>query len=250
MRGDTGAVWLISACIPVSSLRVAEIMLIKTKMTTLEEAKRKIKKLNPNIPNKVLEEIAKHQIEKRKDFVDKYKFVDTKDRRKLMSSDIVKRCGLLSAEVYEHIRFWCRKNALDEKMMMFRDNDWWMYQSVKEMAKKQFQGNTDDQIRFALGKLYNAGYIKMERWKYPEKKYDGTYWYAINIGKLVVTKYEKEDVKKRSKTNKDKKSKKSNFNEYKGKESIEEAEVREIIDFRPKLTEEEQIEELFGRNKL
>lgn len=88
--------------------------------------------------------------------------------------DIAKHVGVNAAIIFENVCYWVEKNRLNEKH--FYDNDWWTYNS-KTAFEALFPWLTYNQIRSALDKLREEGYLKVG--KYNKHSYDQTMWYAL-----------------------------------------------------------------------
>ena len=95
---------------------------------------------------------------------------------------IAKKCGILSAVIYNHIEFWIQKNEANEKH--FYDGKYWTYSTLTGM-QKIFDYATVKQIRLAIDKLIKAGLI--ETGNYNKTPYDRTLWYSIK-GKIDLPK--------------------------------------------------------------
>ena len=87
---------------------------------------------------------------------------------------IAKKCGILSAVIYNHIEFWIQKNEADEKH--FYDGKYWTYFTLNGI-QKIFDYVTVKQIRLAIDKLIKADLI--ETGNYNKTPYDRTLWYSL-----------------------------------------------------------------------
>ena len=90
------------------------------------------------------------------------------------NKNIAKKCGILSAVIYNHIEFWIQKNEADEKH--FYDGKYWTYFTLNGI-QKIFDYVTVKQIRLAIDKLIKADLI--ETGNYNKTPYDRTLWYSL-----------------------------------------------------------------------
>lgn len=87
---------------------------------------------------------------------------------------IAKEIGLTPAVLLENIAFWILKNEANQQN--FFDGDYWTFSSIEGFSKL-FDYLTAKQIRTALQKLLDTGYIKTGN--YNKSTYDRTKWYAL-----------------------------------------------------------------------
>ncbi len=90
------------------------------------------------------------------------------------NKNIAKKCGILSAVIYNHIEFWIQKNEAEEKH--FYDGKYWTYFTLNGI-QKIFDYVTVKQIRLAIDKLIKADLI--ETGNYNKTPYDRTLWYSL-----------------------------------------------------------------------
>jgi len=81
--------------------------------------------------------------------------------------------GVIPAILYKNIAYWAFKNKTNEKH--FYDGEYWSYNSIKAF-KDQFPYLSDKQIRTALDKLIDEGWIGVGN--YNSSPYDRTKWYC------------------------------------------------------------------------
>lgn len=92
-----------------------------------------------------------------------------------MEPEIAKEVGLASAHILEYIYYWVNHNK--KKNINFNDGKYWTYFSVKNLEEKDFYFLTYNQIRRALEKLENKGFIEVGN--YNKANYDKTKWYTL-----------------------------------------------------------------------
>lgn len=90
------------------------------------------------------------------------------------NTDIAKDIGLIPAIILEHIAFWVLKNEANNDNCF--EGDYWTYSSAKAFTQI-FDYLSGDQIRRALDKLKEHGYIKTGNFN--KSAYDRTSWYAL-----------------------------------------------------------------------
>lgn len=82
--------------------------------------------------------------------------------------------GINAALVFEHIKFWIQHNEKTGKNL--KEGKHWMYSTQKELSE-QFEYLSVKQVRTALAKLEDAGYII--KGNFNRSGYDRTCWYAL-----------------------------------------------------------------------
>lgn len=87
---------------------------------------------------------------------------------------VAKEVGITSAVLFHSIFFWIQKNEANDKH--YYDGHYWTYNSAKAF-RKMFDYLSEKQIRTALNKLIEAGYLVAGN--YNESKYDRTRWYRL-----------------------------------------------------------------------
>ena len=87
---------------------------------------------------------------------------------------IAKDVGVNAAVLYQNIRFWVEKNEANEKHEY--EGRFWMYNSIRAF-KKLFIYLSDKQIRTALNRLLDKGYI--DKGNFNQIGYDRTLWYCL-----------------------------------------------------------------------
>ena len=87
---------------------------------------------------------------------------------------VAKEVGITSAVLFHSIFFWIQKNEANDKH--YYDGYYWTYNSAKAF-RKMFDYLSEKQIRTALNKLIDAGYLVAGN--YNESKYDRTMWYRL-----------------------------------------------------------------------
>lgn len=107
----------------------------------------------------------------------------------IFSTKVAKDVGINAAVIYEHIAGWVRTNEANGKN--FANGYYWTYNTKKAYAKL-FPYMTEKQIRTALDKLIEKGYLIKARGS--KNPYDRTLYYTIL--KRVV---EHADLPKRAK---------------------------------------------------
>jgi len=88
--------------------------------------------------------------------------------------EIAEKVGVNAAIILKNLTYWCLKNKANEKH--FYDGNWWTYNSVKAF-KELFPYMSADQIRGALKKLQEHGYIEVGN--YNKVGYDRTKWFSV-----------------------------------------------------------------------
>lgn len=87
---------------------------------------------------------------------------------------VAKECGVNAAVIYENIKYWVTHNKKQGKNE--REGRYWMYQTQKELSE-QFEYLTVKQVRTALAKLVEAGFII--KGNFNRHGYDRTVWYSV-----------------------------------------------------------------------
>lgn len=87
---------------------------------------------------------------------------------------VASEVGITSAVLFHSILFWIQKNEANDKH--YYDGHYWTYNSAKAF-RKMFDYLSEKQIRTALNKLIDAGYLVVGN--YNESKYDRTMWYRL-----------------------------------------------------------------------
>lgn len=90
--------------------------------------------------------------------------------------EVTRLCGGNASVIFYHIAHWVLRNHDQDKNC--RDGKYWMYTSVKQLAKEPFGYMTENQIRYALKKLRDAGLILTGN--YNRTQYDRTLWYTLS----------------------------------------------------------------------
>ncbi len=109
--------------------------------------------------------------------------------------EVARLCGGNAAVVFYHIAHWVIKNSQQGRNK--RDGHYWMYTSVKQLADEPFGYMTENQIRYALKKLRDAGLILTGN--YNRNKYDRTLWYTLTPkGYRIVDDYKKHEEEMRN----------------------------------------------------
>jgi len=93
------------------------------------------------------------------------------------NTNVAKQVGILAATIYHHIEFWIKKNQANDTH--FHDGYYWTYSSVTAF-QKIFYYATTEQIRYALRKLKDEGFI--ETGSFNKTAYDRTIWYRLTNG--------------------------------------------------------------------
>ncbi|NLZ31064.1 MAG: hypothetical protein GX885_10060 [Methanomicrobiales archaeon] len=105
---------------------------------------------------------------------------------------VAKEVGLNSATLFHSILFWIQKNEANDKH--YYDGHYWTYNSAKAF-RKMFDYLSEKQIRTALNKLIDAGYLVAGN--YNESKYDRTMWYRLGEkGNSMLPKGKMDETKK------------------------------------------------------
>jgi len=91
-------------------------------------------------------------------------------------TEIVKRVGFPAAVLYQNIVFWAAHNMHNGRH--FYEGRWWTFNSRKAFSD-QFDYMSEDQIRYAIKKLVDAGLVKTGRFN--KKGYDKTTWYSPDV---------------------------------------------------------------------
>jgi len=89
-------------------------------------------------------------------------------------TEVAKEVGILGATIYTNILYWSIKNKANERH--YYDGKYWVYNSVKGWCKL-LDYATESQVRLALNKLKEAGFIDVG--KYNKLAYDHTKWYCV-----------------------------------------------------------------------
>ena len=109
---------------------------------------------------------------------------------------IAAEVGINAAIVYENIKFWVQHNAKNGKN--FKDEKYWMYSTQAELSE-QFEYLSVKQVRTALAKLEDAGYII--KGNFNRSGYDRTCWYALGEkAQMEQEQTEDQEVKESAKT--------------------------------------------------
>lgn len=87
--------------------------------------------------------------------------------------DIAKEVGMASAVIFKSISFWIDKNEANKVHEV--EGEYWTYNSIRAFTEL-FPYLTEKQVRTAIQKLVDTGYIK--EGCYNKMKYDRTRWYA------------------------------------------------------------------------
>ena len=87
--------------------------------------------------------------------------------------EIASEVGINAAVIYENISYWVEHNKKAGRN--FRDGRHWTYITQRELAE-QFGYLTTKQVRTALGKLEESGYLITG--SYNRHRYDRTTWYS------------------------------------------------------------------------
>jgi hypothetical protein len=87
---------------------------------------------------------------------------------------VASEVGITSAVLFHSIFFWIQKNEANDKH--YYDGYYWTYNSAKAF-RKMFDYLSEKQIRTALNKLIDAGYLVAGN--YNESKYNRTMWYRL-----------------------------------------------------------------------
>lgn len=93
------------------------------------------------------------------------------------NTNVAKQVGILAATIYHHLEFWIQKNQANNKH--FHEGYYWTYSSVTAF-QKIFYYATTEQIRYALRKLKDEGFI--ETGSFNKAAYDRTIWYRLTNG--------------------------------------------------------------------
>jgi hypothetical protein len=88
--------------------------------------------------------------------------------------NIAQQVGVNAAVIYQNIRWWCEKNAANEKNLI--DGHVWSYNSVRAFTTL-FPYLTAKQVRTALETLENEGLILVANYNTDPR--DRTKWYAV-----------------------------------------------------------------------
>lgn len=68
--------------------------------------------------------------------------------------------SMLAGTIYSSIWYTCKLNESNENQNVFFEGKYWTYRSVRSMSESQYPWATEMQIRLALKKLVEAGYIE------------------------------------------------------------------------------------------
>lgn len=86
------------------------------------------------------------------------------------------------AIVFHHIQYWTEVNSRRKKN--FFDGQYWMYQTLEEMAS-HFPYLSKDQVKRNISKLVDAGWVI--KGNFNRTQFDRTVWYSVN--QKVFTKW-------------------------------------------------------------
>lgn len=105
---------------------------------------------------------------------------------------VAERCGANASNIFYHIAHWVIVNGYHDKNK--HDGHYWMYSSVRTLAKETFGYMTENQIRYALKKLIDEGLIMTGN--YNKTAYDRTLWYTLTPeGHRIIQESQKEKEK-------------------------------------------------------
>ena len=91
-----------------------------------------------------------------------------------LSVRVASECGVNASLLFTNIAFWIKKNRENGKN--FHDGTYWTYNSKKAFSQ-QFPYFTERQVKTALKKLEDSGYLKTGN--YNKSAFDHTKWYAL-----------------------------------------------------------------------
>lgn len=97
-------------------------------------------------------------------------------KRKIISfySDIAEEVGANASVLFKYISFWINRNRANKRN--YKNGKYWMYNTLKQISQ-DIGYLTIEQVRYALNKLIDKGYIvKAELNGNP---YDHTKWYSL-----------------------------------------------------------------------
>jgi hypothetical protein len=90
--------------------------------------------------------------------------------------DLAAEIGLDESIFLMQVSFWLKTGG------KYIDNQWWTWQSIREMHEKAFKYWSISTINRIAKKLIDAGYLFEAN--YNDKKYDRTRWFALNVEML------------------------------------------------------------------
>ena len=93
----------------------------------------------------------------------------------IFDPEIAAQVGLNAAVIYQNLKFWCDKNAANDRH--FHDGKYWTYNSAKAFDVL-FPYLTKNQIRTAMLKLENADLITVGNFN--GSAYDRTKWFCVS----------------------------------------------------------------------
>lgn len=100
-------------------------------------------------------------------------------------SVVAEQVGVNAAVIYQNLKFWCEKNAANEKHL--HDGKVWTYNSIRAF-ERLFPYLSKSQIRTALDKLESSEFVEVGN--YNSDPRDRTKWYAISgdmhLGNLTI----------------------------------------------------------------
>jgi hypothetical protein len=88
--------------------------------------------------------------------------------------EVAMKIGVNAAILLKNIYFWCKHNKANNRHI--HDGNAWTYNTIKAY-KELFPYMGDKQIRNALGKLQDEGYIQIGNFN--KAGYDRTLWYCV-----------------------------------------------------------------------
>ena len=100
--------------------------------------------------------------------------MNAKNTVHILDRGVAKKCGVNSALILGHLRFWIDNNITNNRN--FHDGHYWTYQSMDSLCRT-FDYLTASQIRTAIDKLVKGGYVL--KGNYNNSSYNRTTWYAI-----------------------------------------------------------------------
>ena len=100
--------------------------------------------------------------------------------------EVAEDVGVLPAIIFQHLMWWISKNEANDQN--FHDGQYWTYNSIKAYTV-QFPYMSEKQIRNAIQKLVDSGYIRTGN--YNSSSYDRTLWYGLGeYGKSIYQKWQ------------------------------------------------------------
>ena len=103
-------------------------------------------------------------------------------------TEIAKLVGVNASLLLYHIAYWVDSNRSSGKNL--HHGRYWMYTTVKDLAKTSFDYLTESQIRYALEKLRGTGLILVGNFN--KTGYDRTMWYTLSdSGERLIRLYSK-----------------------------------------------------------